>query len=252
MRRWAGGCFTYSIVILCIGFSACGGGASVPVANMASPSTSARTSAASQSSTGKSATGLSSLPPDAQGPISAALGKDDSVYWVHRSAKGLRGENPRQALVAVFTREGAEVRSHNLRWRLETRSYGYGDALHPVKAVAPRAKANRVEYRRDGVTEWYENGPLGLEQGFTLAHRPGKANGKALTVELALRGDFVAALEPGGRELAFWGNMVRFNEIKDLLKQRYGTRFKSLTPTDGSLDFLTGDHYFKLQTLSWT
>ena len=54
------------------------------------------------------------------------------------------------------------------------------------------------------------------------------------------------------RELAFWGNMVRFNEIKDLLKQRYGTRFKSLTPTDGSLDFLTGDHYFKLQTLSWT
>jgi hypothetical protein len=54
------------------------------------------------------------------------------------------------------------------------------------------------------------------------------------------------------RELAFWDNMVRFNEIKDLLKRKYGTRFKSLTPTDGSLDFLTGDHYFKLQTLSWT
>jgi hypothetical protein len=54
------------------------------------------------------------------------------------------------------------------------------------------------------------------------------------------------------RELAFWDNMLRFNEIKDLLKRKYGTRFKSLTPTDGSLDFLTGDHYFKLQTLSWT
>lgn len=54
------------------------------------------------------------------------------------------------------------------------------------------------------------------------------------------------------RELAFWGNIPRFNEIKELLKQRYGTRFKSLTPTNGSLDFLTGDHYFKLQTLSWT
>ena len=54
------------------------------------------------------------------------------------------------------------------------------------------------------------------------------------------------------RELAFWDNMLRFNEIKGLLKQKYGTRFKSLTPTDGSLDFLTGDHYFKLQTLSWT
>ena len=54
------------------------------------------------------------------------------------------------------------------------------------------------------------------------------------------------------RELAFWDNMVRFNEIKDLLKRKYGTRFKSLTPTDGSLDFLTGDHYFKLRNLSWT
>jgi hypothetical protein len=54
------------------------------------------------------------------------------------------------------------------------------------------------------------------------------------------------------RELAFWDNILRFNEIKALLKQKYGPRFKSLTPTDGSLDFLTGDHYFKLRTLSWT
>jgi hypothetical protein len=54
------------------------------------------------------------------------------------------------------------------------------------------------------------------------------------------------------RELAFWDNMVRFNEIKALLKQKYGTRFRSLTPTDGSLDYLTGDHFFRLKTLSWT
>jgi len=130
------------------------------------------------------------------------LGKDDSGYWVHRSANGFRGENPRHALVAEFTKHGAEIRSearsHNLGWSLETRGYGYGDAVHPLKAVAPRAKANRVEYRRDGMTEWYENGPLGLEQGFTLAHPPGNENGQPLTVELALRCDLVAALEPAG------------------------------------------------------
>ena len=179
------------------------------VANLAGPRTSASTSAASKSSEGKSATGLSSLPPDAQGPISAALGKDDSGYWVHRNATGFRGENPRHALVAEFTRQGAEVRSeirgHNLRWRLETRAYGYGDALHPLKAVAPNANANRVEYRRGGVAEWYENGPLGLEQGFTLAHRPGKANGQPLTVALALSGDLAAAPAPGGKSLELRG-----------------------------------------------
>jgi len=88
-----------------------------------------------------------------------------------------------------------------VRWGLETRCYGYGDALHAVKSVAPQANANRVEYRRDGVTEWYENGPLGLEQGFTLAHPPGKATGEPLTLELALRGDLVAAVESTGTSL---------------------------------------------------
>jgi hypothetical protein len=140
-------------------------------------------------------TGLSSLPVSAEGPISAALGKDDSSYWIHPNAEGLRGENSRHALVTEFTGQGAEVRSHNLRWTLETRGYGYGDALHLTKSVAPQTNANRVEYRRDELTEWYENGPLGLEQGFTLAHRSKKASAKPLTLELALKGDLVAAVE---------------------------------------------------------
>ena len=169
---------------------------STPVANPAGPSTSV-----GKSSERKSVAGLPTLPADVQGPILAALGKNDSGYMVHPSAKGLRGENLRQAWVAEFTRRGAEVRSHNVRWGLETRGYGYGDALHAVRAVAPQANAHRVEYRRDGLTEWYENGPLGLEQGFTLAHPPGKVTGEPLTLELALRGDLVAAVESTGTSL---------------------------------------------------
>src|SRR5208337_2161670 len=71
---------------------------STPVAILTSPGTSA-----GKSSEGKSVAGLLSLPADAQGPISAALGKGDSGYWVHPNANGLRGENLRQALVAEFT-----------------------------------------------------------------------------------------------------------------------------------------------------
>jgi trimeric autotransporter adhesin len=145
--------------------------------------------------------GLSSLPLAPQNPILAVLGRHDSGYWVHRNGEGFRAENPRHALVAEFTRQGTEVRSHDLRWRLETRGYGYGDSMHPLRAVAPQATANRVEYRRDELTEWYENGPLGLEQGFTLAHRPGNANGQPLTLELRLKGDLVAALDAGGKAL---------------------------------------------------
>ena len=43
------------------------------------------------------------------------------------------------------------------------------------------------------------------------------------------------------RELAFWENLERFGEIEVLLKQKYGTRFKSLTPTEGSRMWLYGD-----------
>jgi hypothetical protein len=149
----------------------------------------------------QAASGLSGLPASAQGPVSAALGKDNSRYWVQGRAGGFRAENPRQAMHADFTQQGAEICSQSLRWGLEVRGYGYGDSLQPVNAVAPTANANRVEYRRDGMTEWYENGPLGLEQGFTLTRPPGKENGQALTLELALRGDLIAALEPGGKGL---------------------------------------------------
>ena len=169
---------------------------STPLANLASRSTSSGKSPA-----GESVAALSSLQANVQGPISAALGKGDSGYWVHPNANGYRGENLGQALVADFTRRGAEVRSHEVRWGLEMRGYGYGDALHPVRAVGPRANANRVEYRRDGLTEWYENGPLGLEQGFTLAHPPAKATGQPLTFELALHGDLLAAVESTGTSL---------------------------------------------------
>jgi hypothetical protein len=44
------------------------------------------------------------------------------------------------------------------------------------------------------------------------------------------------------RELAFFNNLRRFEEIKGLLKTKYGVRFKSLTPTPKSIEWLSGDN----------
>src|ERR1035438_5046436 len=99
------------------------------------------------------ATGLSRLPADAQGPISAALGKDDSTYWVHAHGNDFYAENPQHALVMNFTKEGAQVRSPDARWGLATRAYGYGESLQAVSTSAPQTKANRVEYRRGSLTD---------------------------------------------------------------------------------------------------
>ena len=116
---------------------------------------------------------LSSLPLAAQASISGVLGRDDRAYHASATAHGFRGENPAHGLTADFAGSGSTRGSRRAaRLGLALRSIGYGDELRPVAAAAPTATKNRVEYRRGGLTEWYVNGPLGLEQGFTLAAPP--------------------------------------------------------------------------------
>jgi len=78
--------------------------------------------------------------------------------------------------------------------------YGYEGELRDAKAVSPHAEANRVEFRRGGLTEWYVNGPFGLEQGFTFPRAPGRQNGP-LTLTFFLSGNLTGALDPGARSL---------------------------------------------------
>ncbi len=157
---------------------------------------------AKESSEGDTAhRGLSSLPAAAQGSVSTALGRDDSRYWVHGTASSFHAENPPQALSAAFTRQGVEIRSNTARWGIALRGYGYGDALVGAKQATPQVSKNRVEYERGALKEWYINGPLGLEQGFTLAKPPGKANGRPLTVAIALSGNLTAAMDASSSTL---------------------------------------------------
>src|SRR6266480_1895555 len=145
--------------------------------------------------------GGTSVPVAAQPAISAALGREDSRYRVRTAPGGFRAENPHQALAAEFTAQGIEVRSGTAQWELALRGYGYGDALQPVGLAAPQASANRVEYPRGALTEWYVNGPVGLEQGFTLAERPGRSNGEPLTIALAPSKNLMASADAGGAGL---------------------------------------------------
>ncbi len=78
-------------------------------------------------------------------------------------------------------------------------SAAYGNDVVRIGAVAPRAHANRVEYAHAGVREWYANGPLGLEQGFTIQGR--RSATPSLTLALALSGDLRASLSRGGSSL---------------------------------------------------
>jgi hypothetical protein len=152
---------------------------------------SARGSALAQSATMP----LSNLPVVAQSSVSAAMGSHITAYHVRAVGDGFDALNPSQTLTTHFTARGIEVLSAGAGWRMRLRGYGYGRNLGNAEAVSPRVNLNRVEYQHGSLTEWYVNGPGGLEQGFTFDRAPGKSDGKPLTIALALSGDFTATVD---------------------------------------------------------
>jgi hypothetical protein len=143
------------------------------------------------------------LPLAVWGPVSRALGHDDPSYRAAAAGSGLIVRNPRQRVSAQFSASGVTIRSGAVVVGMRLQRYGYGSALGTVAAVAPAAAGNRVLYRRGPVSEWYTNGPLGLEQGFTLTGRPAVHGAGPLTLALTLSGNARALLSNARGTITF-------------------------------------------------
>jgi len=158
----------------------------------------------SRSSTGS---GVDEIPLEGRYAISAAMGRELKAYHIEADGKDPRSTNTAQSLTARFFAEGVEVRTGKGSLRLTLSAWGYGDRLRAVEPVRPQAVKNRVEYRRGLLTEWYVNGPFGLQQGFTVkAAPPGGADGHTpLRLSLALGGGLTAGVDQDRRGLVFHG-----------------------------------------------
>ena len=145
--------------------------------------------------------GLLSLPVAAREPVSAALGAEGQAYRVSRAGERFRASNPAQQLSTSFTGSGVSVRLGTTKLGLDLLAVGYGSTLASLAQVLPSAHANRVLYRHPGLDEWYANGPLGLEQGFTIPRAPsGQTNGP-LTLSMLLSSNAKALLAKGGQDI---------------------------------------------------
>jgi hypothetical protein len=133
------------------------------------------------------------IPTAAQGAISAALGYEQASYRV----RGLRADNSTQRFGAAFSHDGVRIASGSARVRFRLLSYGRDSAMRVARRVSPRVSANRVDYARPGVDEWYANGPLGLEQGFDVTARPQAARAP-LTLAFGLSGNVRSRLVRAG------------------------------------------------------
>jgi hypothetical protein len=148
-------------------------------------------------------TTLSRLPAAEQGSISAALGAADHSYWVGAAAGGYHALSSSQALHTRFTRSGVSLDGGAVQLGLSLRAAGYGRSLKALDGVTPSVTANRVTYAHAGLTEWYVNGPQGLEQGFTVPRPSTTGSAGALTLSMALSGDAHAAVSDGGQSAVF-------------------------------------------------
>jgi len=144
----------------------------------------------------------SRMPEAAQAKISAAVGDDLPEYYAHAAPAGFTFANSSQSLFADFDSHEVIMKNDAAHWQLSFLGYGYGDALTTSGVAVPRASANRVEYRRGILTEWYVNGPAGLEQGFTLNQRPQQIGRQPLTIALSLSGNLTAIADENGRGLS--------------------------------------------------
>jgi hypothetical protein len=172
-------------------------------------------SASGPVATHASSTGLSrlqSLPLQAQSVISSTIAADSRAFAARRTASGwglsgggvradFRGDEPMLQL------NGGRTLSLSLA--------GFG------APGASAARGNRVTLTRSGVKEWYAAGPLGIEQGFTLAHRPADATSLGVRLSLAVGGSLRA--RAAGSDINFIGS-------RGAVAARYG----GLTAVDAS------------------
>jgi hypothetical protein len=143
------------------------------------------------------------VPVAALASVSRALGRDDPAYQATMTARGLTAVNPRQRLRAQFTSGGLRIRSGPLAVGLGLRGIGFGPRLTAVPPATTVAAGNQVTFRHGPVREWYTNGPLGLEQSFTLTAPPPGPAGGPLTLAMALSGNARATLSPSHAGVVF-------------------------------------------------
>ena len=160
-------------------------------------------------------TGLSSLPVAAIGPVSSLLGTDDATYHV----RGLAVRNPLQHFTARFSASGVAITAGSTRFGIAVEEFGRSGSLHRLGRVAPVASANRVSYRFGALSEYWANGPAGLEQGFSITSRPAGIGALSLSMKVPagtrlVRGSLLlpgglgytglSARDAGGRALPAW------------------------------------------------
>ena len=148
-------------------------------------------------------TDVASVPSALQSVLSEKLGADNTEYRVTRSGGGYQAVNGRNRLRATIGTDGFTVHAGSNKWGLRLTGWGRGRCVQKSKVGRAVSGTNRVDINRGGLAEWWVNGPLGIEQGWTVANWPHEGGNQGpLTLVLRQSGDLRAQALSGGKSLA--------------------------------------------------
>ncbi len=112
------------------------------------------------------------MPMGLMAAVANSLGRDHLSYHIENKS-GYVAEVSSQGLSTEFNSSNITIKIDDqklMNMRLE--SWGRTGELESADEARISTKANRLEYDRAGISEWYVNSPYGLEQGFTIHERP--------------------------------------------------------------------------------
>jgi uncharacterized repeat protein (TIGR02543 family) len=135
-----------------------------------------------------------------------------------RSAIGDRHARPAaDGLRRAASVEKSRESSHPLRLRVT--QFGFDGAERELLPADPRAEGTLVVFERDtaggdGLKEWYVNGPLGLQQGFTIDKPPAAGRSGVLKIRVDVGGDWRATTAPDGQSTTFSASGPESSELR--------------------------------------
>lgn len=159
-------------------------------------------------------------PPLTSGPTRVALPREapaawwdevsprihDSQYEAARRDGALVAANPSQGFATRFDVDGFRItptgEAEGWSWGLKLSGWGRPHELQAAAPSEPTAEGPRVERRRGHLTEWYVNGPEGLEHGFDVPARPEGAG--PLVFDLRLEGTLRPVWSDDGQAVDFF------------------------------------------------
>ena len=95
--------------------------------------------------------------------------ESDSTYKLDKAGCA---ENRAHDFRACFDKSGVHITGDKSAISMHIQSFGREGSLSSTKAITPEIHGNQVQYHYAGLTEWYKNLSLGLEQGFTIKTAP--------------------------------------------------------------------------------